>query len=108
MANWAKVNSENIVEDILLCDYDFIEVVKSQNPDYSYIEYSLSNYAAPGYPYNPEKSKFLTPKPYPSWVLDEDAWEYIAPVPYPNEPGKYYVWEESNQSWVEATPSNID
>ena len=50
MANWAKVNSENIVEDILLCDYDFIEVIKSQNPDYSYIEYSLPNYAAPGYP----------------------------------------------------------
>ena len=63
MANWAKVNSENIVEDILLCDYDFIEVIKSQNPDYSYIEYSLPNYTAPGYPYNPEKSKFLTPKP---------------------------------------------
>jgi len=107
MANWAKINSENIVEDTLVCDYDFIEVIKSQNPDYSYVEWSLDNWAAIGYPYNPEKKKFLTPKKYPSWIMDEENWEYTSPVPYPND-GKYYVWEEMTTSWVEATPLNID
>jgi hypothetical protein len=104
MANWAKINSENIVEDTLVCDYDFIEIIKSQNPEYSYVEYSHNNFAAIGYPYNTELEKFLTPKPYPSWILDEDKWEYVAPIAYPNEPGKYYVWEEMNTEWVEITP----
>lgn len=104
MANWAKINSESIVEDILVCDYDFIEVIKKDNPDFSYVEYSDDNYAAPGYPYNVELEKFLTPKPFPSWVLDEEIWEYVAPVACPNEPGKYYVWEEMNTEWVEITP----
>lgn len=104
MANWAKINSENIVEDILVCDYDFIEIIKKDNPDFYYVEYNDNNHAALGHPYNTELKKFLTPKPFPSWVLDEEKWEYVAPVAYPDEPGKYYVWEEMNTEWVEITP----
>jgi hypothetical protein len=107
MANWAKINSENIVEDTLVCDYDFIEVLKSQNIDYSYVEWTLDNPASIGLPYNENKNKFLIPKKYPSWIMDEENWEYTSPVPYPSD-GKYYVWEEMTTSWVEATPTNLD
>ncbi len=103
MANFAKIDSDNMVIDILSSDYEFIEVLKEQNPDFTYIEYSDDNYASPGYPYNPEIKKFLLPKPYYSWVLNEEKWEFEAPVPMPND-GKYYSWDEMELTWVEVTP----
>ena len=43
---------------------------------------------------------FITPQPYPSWVLD-DNYDWVAPVPYPND-GKCYEWDESIINWVEV------
>lgn len=57
------------------------------------------NYAGIGYSYDAGRDAFISPQPYPSWVLDENAdWE--APVPMPNDE-KMYSWDESTQSWVE-------
>ena len=103
MANFAAIDSENMVVNIITSDYDFIEVLKQQNPDLTYVEYSDNNHATIGYPYNPEKEKFLLPPHYYSWVLNEEKWEYEAPVPMPND-GKYYSWNESEVTWVEVTP----
>ena len=46
------------------------------------------------------------PKPYPSWSWDADKLQWVAPVPYPND-GKFYVWDEDAQKWVEV-PDKAD
>lgn len=58
------------------------------------------NFAGIGYSYDATLDAFIPPKPYPSWVLDEQTGLWDAPVPMPTEGGPYQ-WDESTQSWVE-------
>jgi len=44
-----------------------------------------------------EADGFRSPKPYPSWVLDDGHW--VAPV---ERPAGDYVWSEDDLAWVEA------
>lgn len=66
------------------------------------------NYAGIGYSYDDGRDAFIPPKPYPSWVLNEDTCLWEAPVPYPAD-GNSYVWHEGVtgdpqlMSWVEVT-----
>jgi hypothetical protein len=46
---------------------------------------------------------FYAPQPYPSWSLNIQTYEWDAPIPYPTD-GKYYVWNETTQSWVFLAP----
>lgn len=59
------------------------------------------NYAGIGYSYNKELNAFIPPKPYNSWLLDEDTCLWEAPAPYPND-GKVYEWNEETLSWDES------
>tara|TARA_X000001388_G_C2118647_1_gene80598 strand:+ start:108 stop:497 length:390 start_codon:yes stop_codon:yes gene_type:complete len=60
------------------------------------------NYAGVGFTYDSSNDVFIEPKPYPSWVLDEDKWQWKAPVDMPNEEGKFYNWNEDTTSWDEV------
>ena len=60
------------------------------------------NYAGIGYTYDPVRDAFIPPKPYNSWVLNEDSCLWEAPVAYPTD-GKQYSWNESTQNWIETT-----
>ena len=55
------------------------------------------NYAGIGYTYDSELDAFLPPKPYPSWVLDEDKGIWNAPVESPGDDS--YVWNEELTDW---------
>ena len=59
------------------------------------------NYAGIGYTYDSVIDGFIPPKPYPSWVLDEQTCLWDAPTPYPTDGGQY-AWDEATQSWVET------
>jgi len=59
------------------------------------------NYAGIGYTYDAGRDAFIPPKPYPSWLLNEDTCLWDAPVAYPND-GKRYSWDEATTSWVEV------
>jgi hypothetical protein len=59
------------------------------------------NYAGIGYTYDPQRDAFIPPKPFPSWVLDEETCLWIPPVAYIND-GNEYIWDESVTSWVEV------
>lgn len=58
------------------------------------------NYAGIGYTYNPSIDAFVPPKPYASWVLNNDTAQWEAPAPMPTD-GKRYSWDEATLSWVE-------
>jgi hypothetical protein len=56
------------------------------------------NYAGIGYTYDPDRDAFIPPKPFDSWVLNENTCLWETPIPYP-EDGKPYFWNEETQSW---------
>ena len=56
------------------------------------------NHASIGYIYNEDRDAFIPPKPYNSWILNEDTCLWNAPVAYPND-GKKYKWNEQNLTW---------
>ena len=58
------------------------------------------NFAGAGYTYDEERDAFIAPKPYPSWILNEDECCWYAPVPKPTDDASY-EWDEENQQWVE-------
>lgn len=57
------------------------------------------NYAGLGYSYDEQRDAFIPPKPYASWVLNEQTCLWDAPVPYPTD-GALYNWDEATTSWV--------
>ena len=65
------------------------------------------NYAGIGYTFDEGRDAFIPPKPYESWILNEDTCLWDSPVPYPTDVGteenpKRYSWNEATTSWVEV------
>lgn len=58
------------------------------------------NYAGIGYSYDPNRDAFIPPRPFASWVIDEESCLWEAPTPMPTD-GKMYSWDEETTSWVE-------
>ena len=58
------------------------------------------NYAGIGYTYDNQRDAFIAPKPYPSWVLNEQTCLWSSPVPYPTD-DKNYIWNEETMTWVQ-------
>ena len=57
------------------------------------------NYASIGHTYDPNRDAFIPPKPFASWLLNEDTCQWVSPVSYPTD-GKRYNWNEETISWV--------
>jgi hypothetical protein len=60
-------------------------------------------YAGPGDSYLAESDVFVEPKPWDSWILNTETWEWQAPTPRPDD-GKIYDWSEETLTWIEVTP----
>jgi len=63
------------------------------------------NYAGIGYTYDEERDAFIPPKPFESWLLDEETCLWVAPVPMPEETDEEgnpvpYVWDETAGEWT--------
>jgi hypothetical protein len=59
------------------------------------------NYAGIGFSYDATNDVFIAPKPFNSWVLNEDTWLWEAPVAMPDD-GKLYNWDEETTNWKEV------
>lgn len=57
------------------------------------------NYAGIGYTYDSQRDAFIPPKPFDSWLLNEDTCLWESPVPFPTD-GKRYLWDEDIKNWV--------
>ena len=58
------------------------------------------NYAGVGYSYDEVRDAFIAPKPFNSWVLNENTCRWEAPTPMPTD-GKMYQWNEEELNWQE-------
>ena len=56
-------------------------------------------YASIGGRYDAVNDIFIAPKPFPSWVLDEN-FDWQAPTAFPTD-GKEYYWDEDSLQWIE-------
>ena len=57
------------------------------------------NYAGIGYTYDEARDAFIPPKPFASWLLNEESCLWEAPAPHPAD-GGFYSWSEEDQEWV--------
>jgi hypothetical protein len=128
MAHWAELDSNNVVTRVLVGDnndpagdegYQWLidnlggTWVKTsynavggkwRNPETNEITNNpgfRKNYAGIGYVYDAQRDAFIPPKPFNSWVLDEETCIWNAPIAMPND-GKFYRWDEDTVSWVEV------
>ena len=110
MSHFAKLDQNNTVTQVIVAEQDFIDnhttgvwVQTSYNTNGGIHseggEPLRKNYAGIGYAYDAGRDAFIAPKPYLSWVLDENTCQYKAPVAYPLD-GKNYIWSEDTTSWI--------
>lgn len=120
MAHYAKVVN-GYVTQVIVAEPEFIASFQDPEPG-DWVEtdfYSLGNvhfgqdgqpdggvalrknYAGIGYYYDRKRDAFVPPKPFASWVLNEDTCLWDAPVPYPDD-GKRYKWDEETVNWIEV------
>jgi hypothetical protein len=76
----------------------------SNNPSKDQNKMLRKNYAGIGYTYDKERDVFIPPKPYNSWVLDEETCQYKAPIEMPKD-DKLYSWNEDKLEWEEVIES---
>jgi hypothetical protein len=112
MAHYAFLNNNNIVTEVIV-GIDEKELIDNQTPEVwygtfrnqtcirtSYNGNIRKNYAGIGYTYDENRDAFIAPKPYNSWILNEDTCNWEAPINYPTD-GKSYKWNEDVLNWVE-------
>lgn len=61
------------------------------------------NYASYGYTYDSIRDAFIPPKPFNSWILDEETCWWKPPIPEP-ETGGPWEWDEELGEWKEIIP----
>ena len=139
MASFAKLNSENIVITVesvvndVLKDSNAIEqeqlginflrtLYNEPNAIWKQTSYNThggvhnnggtpfrKNHAGIDYTYDETRNAFIPPKPYNSWILNEQTCLWDAPVARPEltqeqiDNNQYYTWDEENQSWTLQT-----
>jgi len=93
MTLYAKINLENIVENIIVADDDFVKTLSS-----TYVKVDeTTRHAVIGSFYNKSLNKFIDPKPYPSWELNELS-EWQSPIGSKPTDGNY-SWNEEELTW---------
>jgi hypothetical protein len=121
MAYFAKLGTGNIVENVISINnaviidangveqeqlgVDFINKLYNTRDVWKQTSYNNNfrkNYAGIGYQYDQQKDAFIPPKPYNSWVLNEQTCQWQSPVAMPKtelEENQYYSWNESIVNW---------
>ncbi len=139
MAHYAQLDFENVVVQVFVGRGDVVEGIDDWETYYApegftvkQTSYNTSggvhytdgvpsadqgkalrfNYAGIGFTYDETRDAFIPPKPYASWVLDEDTCLWVSPIPYPEEVDADgepipYRWDEEAGDWVEVTDETV-
>jgi hypothetical protein len=121
MAHFAQLDEHNIVLQVIVVSNDtidnlpfpesepigiaFCQSLLGADTRWAQTSYNANfryNYAGIGYTFDATPTPngaFIPPKPYPSWLLNTNTFQWEPPVPYPND-GQMYYWDEATQSWV--------
>jgi hypothetical protein len=95
MKLFARIDETNVVIDVYVAEN--LDAIKSVISG-TIIEVLEEQSASPGYTYDRSSSLFYPPKPYDSWILDENG-KWVSPVTKPDDPNVLWVWKEDTLSW---------
>jgi hypothetical protein len=117
MAYFAKLGTGNIIETVISINnsvitdangieqeqlgVDFINKLYNTRDVWKQTSYNNNirkNFAGIGYQYDQTRDAFIAPKPFNSWILNEDTCRWNAPVAYPQDDNRY-TWNESTLTW---------
>lgn len=127
MAHFCELDKNNIVKRVVVINNDVLMEngveVEQKGIDYckklfgedtiwiqtSYNAGNGVNYINPnafrknqgsfGSEYRPDLDAFIPPKPYDSWILNEENCAWEAPVPYPSD-GEKYTFDDKTKNWI--------
>jgi hypothetical protein len=120
MAHFAKVEN-GIVTDVIVATQDYIDTLQekdkwiktsyntragvyyetnSDTPAKDQSKCLRKNFAGIDYSYDKNRDAFIPPKPFDSWLLDEETCNWVPPKELPKD-GRYY-WDETKLEWVRA------
>ena len=134
MAHYAQLDENNIVTQVIVVSNDdctdangnevesigvaFCQKLLGAETNWKQTSYNNSTrvrYAGIGYSYNAELDAFIAPKPFASWILNEETADWVSPVgPAPAlteaevTAGSSYVWDEENGEWDLTTPDGYN
>ena len=116
MANFVKLDNNNIVIEIHSVNnsdildggveseskgIEFLKGLFGQETIWAQCSYSgriRKNMARIGDYLDISRNAFISPKPYPSWILNEETCRHEAPIPRP-ENNDLMVWNEAKIKW---------
>jgi hypothetical protein len=121
MAHFAKLGVGNIVETVIVVSndvaiteqagVDFINKLYNTRDVWKKTSYNTfggehssggtpfrKNYAGVGFQYDQQRDAFIPPKPFNSWILNENTCLWNAPIEYPQDDNEY-IWNEQTLSW---------
>jgi hypothetical protein len=119
MAHFAQLDENNVVTQVIVVHNNDCQIDGRESEDAgilfckslfgadtrwkqtSYNGNMRKNYAGIGYSYDDGRDAFVPPKPFQSWVLNENSCQWEAPTSMPTD-GKNYHWDEATLSWVEV------
>jgi hypothetical protein len=115
MAHYAFLDENNVVTEVIT-GIDETELIEGLDPETWYGNFRgqvckrtsyngniRKHYAGIGMTYNETLDAFIAPKPFNSWILNEDKCIWEAPTPKPSGDGTY-KWVEDDLNWQLITP----
>ena len=140
MAHFAQLNENNIVTRVIVVSnddilddnlneserigIDFCKKLFGNNTKWIQTSYNNNfrgKYAGIGYQYNEKYDSFISPKPFESWILNEETLEWKSPLGNPPELTEeqkskmsFYRWEEDSYlrnnetGWILEVPDNSE
>ena len=114
MAHFVRLDENNIVTQVIVVNNNAIDLNNEEESGIAFCESLFGgiwkqtsyngtfrkNYAGVGYSYDLNRDAFIAPKPFNSWVLNEDSCIWEAPIPKPTSLG-YWQWDEESQQWLD-------
>jgi hypothetical protein len=101
MSHFAKIDSNNIVTEVIVAEQDFINSGLVGDSflwvQTSYNDNFRKQYAGVGFTYDKTNEVFIAPKPFASWTLDS-SFDWQPPTAMPDD-GAHYNWNESTKAW---------
>jgi hypothetical protein len=109
MAHFAELDENNVVLRVLVTDNNdpngdegyqwLVDNLGGTWVQTSYNGNFRNRFAGMGFTYDPERDAFIQPKPFDSWILNNETLEWDSPIPKPEGP---HTWDEESLSWLEV------
>ena len=114
MAHYAFLDRNKFVVSVIK-GIDETELIDGKTPEEWYSDFKgmpcvrtsyngniRKQYAGVGFYYDANADVFIAPKPFDSWLLDEN-FDWQAPEPRPD--GDFWSWDEELGEWINVEPT---